>query len=105
MIVLARKKNESIVLGNNVVVTVLEIRGDRVRLKIEAPPEMPVHRQEVWDAIHGFDFPVPTSPSSPRSSPLAQEKISVEQLVQELGASTAEVDRKARFTNEGGIMQ
>ncbi len=53
MLVLSRKKNESIVINNDIVVTVIEIRGDKVRLGIVAPKEVPVHRQEVYDAIHG----------------------------------------------------
>ena len=53
MLVLTRKKNESVVIGHNVSVTVVEIRGDKVRLGIVAPKEVPVHRQEVYDAIHG----------------------------------------------------
>ena len=55
MLVLSRKKNESIVINNDIVVTVVEIRGDKVRLGIVAPKEVPVHRQEVYDAIHGKD--------------------------------------------------
>lgn len=55
MLVLSRKKNESIVINNDVIVTVVEIRGDKVRLGIVAPKEVPVHRQEVFDAIHGKD--------------------------------------------------
>ncbi len=51
MLVLARKKNESIVIRNDVVVTVVEVRGDKVRLGIEAPKEVKVHRREVYDAI------------------------------------------------------
>lgn len=53
MLVLSRKKNESIVINNDITVTVVEIRGDKVRLGIVAPKEVPVHRQEVFDAIHG----------------------------------------------------
>jgi carbon storage regulator len=53
MLVLSRKKNESIVINNDIIVTVVEIRGDKVRLGIVAPKEVPVHRQEVYDAIHG----------------------------------------------------
>src|SRR5580693_4218423 len=53
MLVLSRKKNESIVINNDIVITVVEIRGDKVRLGIVAPKEVPVHRQEVFDAIHG----------------------------------------------------
>ena len=55
MLVLSRKKNESIVINNDITVTVVEIRGDKVRLGIVAPKEVPVHRQEVYDAIHGHE--------------------------------------------------
>jgi carbon storage regulator len=61
MLVLSRKKNESIVINNDVVVTVVEIRGDKVRLGIVAPKEVPVHRQEVYDAIHGKDPQAPAA--------------------------------------------
>lgn len=47
MLVLSRKKNESIVINNNITIVVVEIRGDKVRLGIEAPKEIPVHRWEV----------------------------------------------------------
>lgn len=52
MLVLSRKKNESIVINNDITIVVVEIRGDKVRLGVEAPKEVPVHRQEVYDAIH-----------------------------------------------------
>jgi carbon storage regulator len=52
MLVLSRKKNESIVINDRVTVTIVEIRGEKVRLGIAAPREVPVHRKEVWDAIH-----------------------------------------------------
>ncbi|HEV3146016.1 MAG TPA: carbon storage regulator CsrA [Gemmataceae bacterium] len=52
MLVLSRKKNESIVINNDITITVVEIRGDKVRLGIVAPKDVPVHRQEVYDAIH-----------------------------------------------------
>ncbi|MFO1021991.1 MAG: carbon storage regulator CsrA [Planctomycetales bacterium] len=52
MLVLSRKKNESIVIDDNIVITVVEVRGDKVRLGIQAPREVPVHRSEVYDAIH-----------------------------------------------------
>ena len=59
MLVLSRRKNESIVIGDNIKVVVIEIRGDKVRLGIEAPSDIPVHRQEVYDAIqrHSTDQP------------------------------------------------
>ncbi|MCE3018877.1 MAG: carbon storage regulator CsrA [Pirellula sp.] len=51
MLVLSRKKNESIVINNEITIVVVEIRGDKVRLGVEAPREVPVHRREVYDAI------------------------------------------------------
>ena len=51
MLVLSRKKSESIVINDNVVITVVEVRGDKVRLGIQAPREVPVHRKEVMDSI------------------------------------------------------
>jgi carbon storage regulator len=51
MLVLSRKKNESIVIDNDITIVVVEIRGDKVRLGVEAPKEVPVHRREVFDAI------------------------------------------------------
>lgn len=51
MLVLSRKKNECIIINDDITITVVEIRGDKVRLGIEAPQEVPVHRREVYDAI------------------------------------------------------
>lgn len=51
MLVLTRKKNESVVVNGNIVVTVIETRGDKVRLGFQAPSNIPVHRQEIYDAI------------------------------------------------------
>jgi len=51
MLVLSRKRDERIVIGDSIVITVVEVRGDKVRLGIEAPTEVPVHRQEVLDAM------------------------------------------------------
>src|SRR5258705_12831464 len=52
MLVLSRKKNESIIINNDIVITVVEIRGDKVRLGIVAPKDVAVHRQEVCEANH-----------------------------------------------------
>jgi len=51
MLVLSRHRDESIMIGDDVVVTIVDIRGDKVRLGIDAPQDIPVHRQEVYDAI------------------------------------------------------
>jgi carbon storage regulator len=51
VLVLSRKKNEVICIGDDVQVTVLEIRGDKVRLGITAPRDVDIHRHEVWTAI------------------------------------------------------
>lgn len=51
MLVLSRKKNESIVIDDEITIVVVEIRGDKVRLGVDAPKEIPVHRQEVFEAI------------------------------------------------------
>jgi carbon storage regulator len=76
MLVLSRKKNESIVIDNNITITVVEIRGDKVRLGIVAPKEVPVHRQEVFDLIHNKAAegaptpPVIVKPSEPTTGSL-----------------------------------
>ncbi len=51
MLVLSRKKSESIVINGDVVITVVEVRGDKVRLGIQAPRDVLVHRKEVLEAI------------------------------------------------------
>ena len=51
MLVLSRQKDQTIMIGDKVEITVVDIRGDKVRLGITAPTEIPVHRKEVYDAI------------------------------------------------------
>jgi carbon storage regulator len=51
MLVLSRQRDESIIIGDNIVVTVVDVRGDKVRLGIDAPREVSVHRREVYEAI------------------------------------------------------
>ena len=51
MLVLSRHRDESIMIGDDIVITIVDIRGDKVRLGIDAPTDIPVHRQEVYDAI------------------------------------------------------
>ncbi len=51
MLVLSRQKDESIMIGDNVEIVIVDVRGDKVRLGITAPREISVHRKEVYDAI------------------------------------------------------
>ena len=51
MLVLSPHRDESIMIGDNIIITVVDVRGDKVRLGIDAPTDIPVHRQEVYDAI------------------------------------------------------
>lgn len=116
MLTLSRKKNESIVINNDIIVTVVEVRGDKVRLSIVAPRDVPVHRQEVFEAIHGR---VPWLAETTHHGLLpdglgttireadygpARVEMSVGELIHELGAADVDVDRHSRFTSEGGIV-
>jgi carbon storage regulator len=74
MLVLSRKKDESIVINNDIRIVVVEIRGDKVRLGVEAPKEVPVHRREVFEAIARGDDVLPDTDSSPLSSPVGQSE-------------------------------
>ena len=93
MLVLTREKNESVAIGGDVSVTVIDIRGDRVRLGIVAPNHMPVHRQEVYDAIHG------------RESFAAFSLAPAAEAVSEMVIVEAKLEQggKIRFTSEGGF--
>ena len=51
MLVLSRHRDESIMIGDNIVITIVDIRGDKVRLGIQAPSNVPVHREEIYEAI------------------------------------------------------
>jgi carbon storage regulator len=70
MLVLSRKKNESIVINNDITIIVVEIRGDKVRLGVEAPKEVPVHRREVFEAIQ--KAPEETTGFPPAVNPLEE---------------------------------
>lgn len=52
MLVLSRHKDEQILIGDNIVITVVDIRGDKVRIGFDAPQSVPIHRREVWDKIN-----------------------------------------------------
>ena len=60
MLVLTRKTNECIIIGEDIVLTVVEIRRDKVRLGIKAPREVSVHRREIYEAIKSGEAPKET---------------------------------------------
>jgi carbon storage regulator len=68
MLVLSRKKDECIVINNDITIVVVEIRGDKVRLGVEAPKEVPVHRREVYEAIARGDDVEPRGDDRPQGS-------------------------------------
>lgn len=72
MLVLSRKKNESIVINNDITIVVVEIRGDKVRLGVEAPKEVPVHRREVYDAIKRSEMAQETKAAEPLGDPASE---------------------------------
>ncbi len=51
MLVLSRQRDETIIIGDDIEITIVDIRGEKVRLGINAPPHIPVHRKEVYEAI------------------------------------------------------
>jgi carbon storage regulator len=57
VLVLTRRSNQSIMIGTDIVVTVLEVRGEQVRIGIQAPREVDVHREEVFEALHETEVP------------------------------------------------
>ena len=65
MLVLTRRKNQSIVISDEVEVTIVEVRGNKVRLGITAPRSIAVHRREVYDAIKNLSNSSRTSKATP----------------------------------------
>jgi carbon storage regulator len=79
MLVLSRKKDECIVINNDITIVVVEIRGDKVRLGVEAPKEVPVHRREVYDAIARGE-PLDIHLGSPTPSPPAASNAAADEV-------------------------
>ena len=77
MLVLSRQRDESIIIADNIKITIVDIRGDKVRLGIDAPKEIPVHRQEVFDAIQreneqGSPTDTPSESDVPEETPATE---------------------------------
>ena len=71
MLVLSRKRNESVIINDNIVVTVIDVRGDKVRIGIESPRDVSVHRQEVLEAILSAKLNCSDKPSEESSGSVA----------------------------------
>lgn len=84
MLVLSRKKNESIVIDDKITIIIVDIRGDKVRLGIDAPKDVTVHRQEVFEAIQESETQLPR-----------------EGISNEKGVSNEEHGRKAKTGRKG----
>jgi carbon storage regulator len=99
MLVISRKMNETIVINDDITITVVEIRGDKVRLAISAPREVPVHRQEVYDAIHG------RSGDEPRPAAFDGRPAHAGDLLRDLIVELKLAQGfQVRFTAEGGFL-
>lgn len=61
MLVLSRKPQERLIINDNIIITLVEIKGDRVRIGIEAPKDVSIHRSEVYDRIQQEEAAVKTS--------------------------------------------
>jgi carbon storage regulator len=95
VLVLSRRSHESIRIGDTIVVTVLEVRGDHVRLGIDAPHDIEVHRQEVYEAIQSANV----SAASPGPEAVAAAASTLRQL---MGNSSSETAPAADATSSGG---
>ncbi|HOE12737.1 MAG TPA: carbon storage regulator CsrA [bacterium] len=81
MLVLSRKRDESIIVGDNVVITIIDIKGEHVKLGVDAPKYISIHRKEVYEAIQAENLAA--------SRPEAQN---LESLAKVLAAKTAQSD-------------
>jgi carbon storage regulator len=74
MLVLSRQKDESIMIGDNVEIIIVDVRGDKVRLGITAPKEIPVHRREIYDAIQREKNEKKDSQEQPEKEPKVEKE-------------------------------
>lgn len=82
MLVLSRQLDESIMIGDDIVITVVDIRGDKIRIGIAAPSEIPVHRQEVYETIQreNMQAAFAEAAASPAAKPTAPVPINPKKL-------------------------
>ena len=73
MLVLSRQRDESIMIGDDVEIIIVDVRGDKVRLGITAPKEIPVHRREIYDAIQREKAEKKQASEPAESEPKAEE--------------------------------
>jgi carbon storage regulator len=74
MLVLSRQKDESIMIGDDVEIIIVDVRGDKVRLGITAPKEIPVHRREIYDAIQREKNEKKDSQEQPEKEPKVEKE-------------------------------
>jgi carbon storage regulator len=67
MLVLSRERGESVIIGDDIVITIVDIRGDKVRIGIQAPTTLPVHREEVYEAIQKENAAAAGLPNPPKN--------------------------------------
>jgi carbon storage regulator len=72
MLVLSRYRDESIYIGDNIIITIVDVRGDRVRIGIQAPQDVSVHRQEIYDAIVQGKQGI-QEPNEPEQTPIPEK--------------------------------
>jgi len=101
MLVLSRYRDESIFIGDDVVITVVDIRGDRVRIGVQAPPDVSVHRQEVYEAIKSENRSTHSAPRKTDRAPIAPSPVIVAKpivapLSQELSKRRAKASAEAK---------
>ena len=77
MLVLSRYRDESIYIGDDIVITVVDIRGDRVRIGVQAPPDVSVHRQEVYEAIKNESKEPGATPRKIERPPVLPKSVAV----------------------------
>jgi carbon storage regulator len=74
MLVLSRQRDESIMIGDDVEIIIVDVRGDKVRLGITAPKSVPVHRREIYDAIQREKTEKKESEKQPEKEPEAKKQ-------------------------------